>query len=58
MSTVIDKNGQFREKQRRKYSVITLNINSVLTSSPRKRLLNFYSTIRHNINEIRTDESL
>lgn len=58
MSTVIDKNGKILEKQKRKYSVITLNINSVQTSSPRKRLLNFYSTIRQNIDETRTDESV
>lgn len=56
MSTVIDKNGKILERQKRNYSVIILNINSVLTSTPRKRLLIFYSTIHQKINEIRTDE--
>jgi len=46
MSTVIDKKGKILEKQKKRYSVIILSINSTFTNSPRKRLLNFYSTIR------------
>lgn len=46
MSTIIDKNGKMLEKQKKRYSVITLSINSTFTDTPRKRMLNFYSTIR------------
>lgn len=46
MSTVIDKNGKIMEKQKKRYSVIILSINSTFINSPRKKLLNFYSTIR------------
>jgi hypothetical protein len=45
MSTPADTIEKIPEKKKR-YSVIILNINSTLNNSPRKRLLNFYSTFR------------
>jgi hypothetical protein len=47
MSAVIDKNGKILEQQKKRYSVIILTINSIFSNSPKKRLLNFYSPIRH-----------
>lgn len=57
MNTTIDKNGKILVRQKKRYSVIILNINSTYTHTPRKRLLNFYSTLWQITDEHRPDAS-
>jgi hypothetical protein len=51
MNYTLDKNVKIPEKQKKKYSVIILNINSMFNNSPRKRLLNFYTVIKQKMDE-------